>query len=111
MKRCSKCGEVKPRTTEFFYFRTDRNIWSSKCKDCLRKYQQEYQRPDVDKEKWRILSQPDTYTDEEQRKAVFALMTRLGWTYVVTKRKKGIWYKLPIKNEEGQWKTLSERTT
>lgn len=33
-KRCSKCGEVKPATLDFFYWQTSRNNFHSWCKVC-----------------------------------------------------------------------------
>jgi hypothetical protein len=45
-KPCGRCKQVLP--IECFYFRTDRQQYTSKCKQCFTDYQREYKsRPEV----------------------------------------------------------------
>ena len=37
-RRCKHCFEVKPETTEFYYFNKRHNAWYGVCWDCKREY-------------------------------------------------------------------------
>ena len=36
-KICTQCGEEKPETEEFFYFRKDNNKFRNECEECILK--------------------------------------------------------------------------
>ena len=42
LKFCGKCGQYKPKTLEFFYFRASRNVWENPCRACNREYTRAY---------------------------------------------------------------------
>lgn len=49
-KRCNKCGQIKPATTEFFYaIKSRNNQLRNPCKDCARMVWQEFNRSDEGK--------------------------------------------------------------
>ena len=41
-KICSQCGEEKFLTIKFFQWRTDREKWRNKCKECIKLQKQEH---------------------------------------------------------------------
>lgn len=58
-KKCSKCKEEKPLTSEFFYrSRKSKNGFKSRCKDCQR----------VDNRKWRESKGPEYATWENMKR-------------------------------------------
>jgi hypothetical protein len=103
---CTSCGIEKPLTAEFFYHRKDRNIWNTRCSECLKAKQYEYRGKKRDPDKWSIKINPDTYSNDEQRQEVFDFLIKLGWTYRPARhcRERGIWYKEPLKTIEGKWR-------
>lgn len=48
-KRCTKCGEIKPATLEFFYWRKDTNKYRSQCCQCEREKANHYYQSYPDK--------------------------------------------------------------
>jgi len=42
MKRCSKCGESKSLTEDFWYWRKDSKNWRPYCKNCFQKQRHQY---------------------------------------------------------------------
>lgn len=90
---CIKCGIEQPLNQ---YYRTGRNkTHIKKCKTCYNK------RPV--KSAWENMdyrTQPNEYISDEQRDIVHSIMEQLNWSF---NPDKGIWYKLPLKNENGKW--------
>ena len=41
-KVCSKCGEEKPMTTEYYTFRKESGKFRNECKDCMKNYHKKY---------------------------------------------------------------------
>ena len=41
-KPCSKCGIIKPATSEFYYFDKQRNVLIGRCRECNRKTSQSW---------------------------------------------------------------------
>ncbi len=47
-KLCINCANKKPLTDEFFQWRSDRQKWRNKCKDCIKAQKQSYNRKNID---------------------------------------------------------------
>lgn len=90
---CSKCGIEYPVSHYYTTTRTKKPI--RKCKTCYNR------RPP--KSAWQNLdyrTQPNEYISEEQKDIVHMIMRNIGWSF---NPDKGIWYKLPLKDENGNW--------
>ena len=54
MKKCTKCGEIKPATAEFFSRdRTKKNGLRGYCKECSKECRREYYQKNIDKQRER----------------------------------------------------------
>lgn len=49
-KICTKCGEIKLLTNEFFQWRTDRDSWRTTCKSCIKTQKQAYNKSNIEKQ-------------------------------------------------------------
>ena len=103
-----------------------RNIKTYRCKNCRTIIQ------DIQKNKWycskvckrefldrkkeeatretlgRVYSTPGKYKNQFQKDVVFNSLQQMGWQY---NEEKKIWWKLPIKDEEGKWLNIDEEKT
>ena len=48
----------------------------------------------------RVLPQPNTYENEEQRQDVFLFLQAMGWLFNEENKN---WYKEPLKDKNGLW--------
>jgi 5-methylcytosine-specific restriction endonuclease McrA len=75
MKRCTKCGEEKPATTEWFYATTDRKSGlSASCISCKREYGRRYRTdyPDKIRERHRRYYAKNTEKVNEYQRRYYA---------------------------------------
>ncbi|KKN61319.1 hypothetical protein LCGC14_0523100 [marine sediment metagenome] len=50
VKICTKCGETKSLTNEFFQWRADRGSWRATCKICIKAQKQVYNKKNIEKQ-------------------------------------------------------------
>ena len=114
MKRCTKCDLMKNEENFNTYSRFGKEYVRGYCRNCERVQKREYKQriknllnteEDViygsASEDYDEL--PNHYTNDEQRLAVFRIMKILGYSF---NRSLGIWYKLPIKLQDGTFTNL-----
>ena len=51
LKKCTKCNQEKPATTEFFYWRNDTNKFKNDCKPCKKAHCKKYYENNLEKRK------------------------------------------------------------
>lgn len=67
MKKCTKCGEIKPATAEYFNRdRTKKDGVGSWCKECRSEYNREYNREYYQKNKDRVLEYSSEYRQKNR---------------------------------------------
>ena len=105
--QCSACKKDKPET-DFTFKPSPRAI--TRCDECRSKsknYEQNKRERLQELEDTMggldFYKEPNTYTNEIQKKAVFDIMLSIGWHF---NEKKGIWYKEGIKTPEGVFTNL-----
>lgn len=97
-KLCIKCNIRK--TDKQFY--ANRNV----CRRCIltaEKVNRSEKRQQILEEQggsFRIPTKPGVYSDELQQRNTYEFLTLLGWTY---NEESNMFYKLPIKDSEGNW--------
>lgn len=97
-KKCRGCQIYKPLTE--YYGKIDKKF--SRCKQCeLEKERKE--RDEYNREKggsYKVLTNPNTFTDEYQREATHGFLLALGWKQ---NEETTIWYKDGIRNKDGEF--------
>lgn len=101
-KVCARCLELKPLTE--YYMKGKFRI----CIACVKIEDKEKElRNKIETGGGiAIRSKPNTYTNDIQKQVVFEIMDRLGWTFNIERE---LWYKLPIKDENGQFLNLKKK--
>lgn len=92
-KKCGKCEEVKPFCD---YYTVGKS--KSLVKVCKKCYNKRQTRDVWDNLDYRV--NPNEWISDEQRDVVHQILRTVGWSY---NPEKEIWYKLPLKDEQGNW--------
>lgn len=96
-KECIRCEKTK--TVDSFYISRGKYV-SSICKDCYRKEERlkyhEYK--DDNCGGIRILTKPNTFTNNSQKECLFNIMRTIGFQF---NEEKGIWWKPGFRDENG----------
>jgi len=114
-KQCRVCEEYK-LLDEFYHSKqsySNKYHIHGKCKECTRTHENEKSR--VEREQLleeqggseRIMTYPNEYVDEWQQKFTFKLLDSFGWIF---HEEKQIWYKPGIKDENGVWDKLKNKS-
>lgn len=99
-KRCPQCKKMKT-TEDFYQWNKEFGIrYSTYCIDCMRFNAHLVHLRRMEEKEEKVPQQPNVYMSEEQRNNTFQIMKALGYSY---NESNGIWYKLPVKNEQGEF--------
>lgn len=97
-KICTKCG-IEKHMKQYY---ANRNV----CRRCIlteeKIYRTEKRQEELEEQggSMRVPTKAGEYTDELQRKNTYEILTLMGWSY---NQELNMFYKLPIKDSEGNW--------
>lgn len=105
-KECRTCGDILELSKDNYYFKLNskgRYIFASPdCKRCCaeRDRIERHKKKMDDTGSEKILSKPNKYVDNIQKKQTFSFLTLMGWKF---NEEKGIWYDDIKKTKDGEF--------
>lgn len=97
-KYCKSCEQ--DLDLSFFYQRKN-GYYATLCRKCSSLKNNIFDNYNL------ILNEPNQYKDEIEKKDTFKLMEYLGWTFNTEKE---FWYKSGIREKDGTWTNIKEKT-
>jgi hypothetical protein len=99
-KQCTSCDVTKPISE--FYKRKSGYI-NRICKECYNGWRDNLYEDKFFDKSHRVRPTPGQFINELQKKSTFDILIALDWSY---NEEKNIWYRLPKKDQDGNWHGL-----